>query len=378
MALPELQQASHLINRAERILLLVPEKPSADAFSSMIALYLALADQLAKSADAVSPSHVPPALQFLPGSSQVKMRPQLRPDIVLDIAGPETIADVRQEPLDGGIRLHVTLPEGITITKENLETLVRPLPYDLAIVIGAADLEELGTTFSAHADFFYSTPIINIDHRATNEHFGTVNIVDITAGSTAEVTHELITSLPEAHLNPDIATVLYAGIVAATESFQKPSTTPRSLQLAAQLMELKADKDSVIQHLIKTKPLPLLKLAGRTYARLRHDELSQLFWSILRPIDFQESGATPDDIPEVTKELTNNIAGFNAAFLLYQHDSGFDLYLRLGKGLRKRSQEIQESLSAQKENGALRLRITADSLETAEQQALEKIRTILP
>lgn len=385
MALPELQQAASLIQRAGRILLLVPDKPSADAFASMLALYLALAARGQAKVDAVSPAHVPRPLQFLPASSQIQMRPQLKPDVVLDIASSQAIEEVHQEQLQGGVRLHITFAEGAQLTKEQLETFIRPLPYDLAIIFGAADLEELGATFSNHTDFFYNTPIINIDHRATNEHFGTVNMVDITAASIAEVTHDLIASLPagqaglpDSSLTPDIATALYAGIVAATDSFQKPSTTPNSFQLAARLMEYKADRSAVIQHLVKTKPLPLLKLLGRLYARLRYDEGGQLFWSILRPLDFTESGATPLDIPEAMRELTNNIAGFNAAFGLYEHNGQYDMYLLIGRGLAKRRAEIQATLGAQKSNGALRLNLIAPSLEEAERQALEKIRSILP
>lgn len=377
MALPELQQAHTLIEKAHSIALLVPEKSSADAFSSMVALYLALQTKKDGTVDEISPSHVPKNLQFLPGSSQVKTQPQKKPDVVLDIAGPQEISHIRPEKVNGGIRLHITFGEGVKITKDQLETIVRPLPYDLAIILGASDLEDLGTVFTSHADFFYNTPIINIDHRADNEHFGTVNIVDITASSVAEVTHELILHLVK-KIDPAIATALYAGIIAGTDSFQKPSTTPTSFQVAAQLMEAEADREVVIQNLVKTKPLHLLKLVGRIYARLRYDENIRLFWSIIRPIDFQESNAGIGDISDAMKELANNIADFNAAYLLYEHQQNYELYLLLGKGLRKRRDEIQTQLSATRDNGTLKVSLTASTLGEAEEKALEKIRSILP
>lgn len=375
MALPELEQVSTLLSRASTVLLMVPAKPSADAFASMVSLFLSL-EALHKAADEVSPSHVPAALQFLPGSSQVRQRPISRPEIILDIAGPEKISEVRPESLRGGIRLHLTLPEGTIITKDQLETSVRPLPYDLVFVFGAADLEELGSTFTTHTDFFYNTPIINIDHQADNEHFGTVNLVDITKGSVAEVTYEIIQHLLPA-LTPDIATALYAGVIAGTDSFQKPSTTPTSFKSAAELMELKADREAVIQHLVKTKPLPLLKLTGRIYARLRYDENNRIFWSIVRPVDFQESGATEATLSDALKELANNIADFTVAYIIDDHQPQYELYLLLGKGLRKRRAEIQEVLQAQRDNGTLKFSLHAHSLAAAEESAAQKIRTIL-
>jgi nanoRNase/pAp phosphatase (c-di-AMP/oligoRNAs hydrolase) len=377
MALPELQQAQSIIDRAGSILLVVPEKTSTDAFASMVALWLALQPKKAGRVDEVSPSHVPKTVQFLPGSSQVTMRPQLKPAVIVDIAGPETIGEVRQERLSGGVRLHIMLGEGVAINKDQVETSIRALPYDAAVVCGASDLEQLGTLFTAHADFFYNTPIINIDHRADNEHFGTVNLVDITASSVAEVTYELIMRLTQT-INAPIATALYAGIIAGTEAFQKPSTTPSSFKVAAELIEHKADREAVIQHLVKTKPLSLLKLVGRIYARLHFEESVRVFWSILRPVDFQESGATTDDIAEAVRELTNNIADFNVVYLLHEQQQHYTLYVLLGKGLKKRRDEIQTALEAKRENSLLISSLPATTLQEAEAKAAERIRGILP
>ncbi len=379
MSLPEIQQASSVINKASSLLVIVPEKPSSDAFASMVALYVSLLENYEGDIDAVSPSHVPRHLQFLPGSSQVAMQPKIEPQVVLDIAGPSKIVNIRQEQLTGGVRLHVAFEKSTEILKENIETHVRALPYDAIIVLGATDLEELGDVFTDNADFFYNTPIINIDHKASNEHFGTINLVDITSSSVAEITHELIASLNNTQIEPNIATALYAGIVAATGSFQKPSTTPNAFHLAAGLLDKGADKETVITHLVKTKPLHILKLAGRIYARLRHDEYGHLFWSLLRPLDFNESNASIEDIAEVMHELDSNISDYNAAFLIYEDKpQHYTTYLLLGKGLMKRKQEIQSSLSAQKQNGALLLSTSAPSFEVAEEKILEQIRGILP
>ncbi len=379
MNLPETKQVAILLTKSSTILLLVPEKYSIDAFSSMLALSLALSKEEGKEIHAVSPLHVPEELQFLPGSSQVRVTPQIRPGIIIDIAGMAQFSDVRHQELKGGTRIHIFLQEGAEITADLVETHIRQLPYDCVVIFGASDLAEIGDLFTNHADFFYNTPIINIDNKPTNEHFGTINVVDITASSIAEVTHELIVALKPEHVDADVATSLYAGIVSATESFQKPSTTPHTFQISAELMDKDARTDIVIQQLVKTKPLPLLKLAGRTYARLRHDEHGQLFWSILRELDCQESAAKQSDIPAVMRELTNNISGYNAAFILFEDSAKqYIVYLALGKGLTKRNREIEEQLVARKENGLLVFSLPSISLTDAEQKAIEQVRNILP
>ncbi len=379
MSIPETKQVAALLTKSSPVLLLVPEKHSIDAFSSMMALSLALSKEPGKEVHAVSPLHVPQELQFLPGSSQVKTKPQMRPAIIIDIAGAARLAEVRPQELQGGTRIHLMLHEGTEITADLVETHVRQLPYDCVVIFGASDVAEVGDLFTNHADFFYNTPIINIDNKPTNEHFGTINVVDITASSISEITHELILTLNAEYIDADIATSLYAGIVSATESFQKPSTTPHAFQLSAELMDKDARTDTVIQQLVKTKPLPLLKLAGRTYARLRNDEHGQLFWSILRELDCKESAASQADIPAVMRELTNNISGYNAAFILFENaEKQYGVYLSLGKGLMKRNKEIQEQLVAKKENGVLMFSVPAISLTEAEQKAVQQVRSILP
>lgn len=378
MALPELQQAAKLVRGAERILLTVARQPSEDALASMMAMYMALQSSKEKGVDEVSSSHVPTSLQFLGGSSQVRTDANMQPEITVDIAGPVSIEAVRSVPLQGGVRLHISLPDKTSVSKSNIETTVRDMPYELILTFGTSDLETLGSLFFDHTDFFYNTPTINIDHRASNEHYGTVNLVDITAGSVAEVTYELITNLVSPKIDEAVATALYAGIVAGTGSFQKPSTTPRSFQVAARLMEANANREEVIQHLVKTKPLPLLKLTGRLYARLRYHKELNLFWSIVRPIDFTESGASVDDIPSAIEELSNNVAGFNVAFILHETpEHQFHAYLLLGKGLHQRRQEIQQQLAARRENNLLRLTLSTPTLEEAENATLEQIAAIV-
>ena len=127
------------------------------------------------------------------------------------------------------------------------------------------------------------------------------------------------------------------------------------------------------------------------YARLRYENQVKLYWTSLETNDFLNSHSGPHEIPAVMKELTNNIAGFNAAFLLYEdyhqttepparrpRSDQYHIYLILGHGLKSRQSEIQSTLTATKQNGALTLTITAPSLEAAENIAHDKIKQILP
>ena len=48
-----------------------------------------------------------------------------------------------------------------------------------------------GETYHNNTGFFNKTPIINIDHKSENEQFGNINLIDITASTTAEIIFSL-------------------------------------------------------------------------------------------------------------------------------------------------------------------------------------------
>ena len=86
-----------------------------------------------------------------------------------------------------------------------------------------------------------------------------------------------------------------------------------------------------------------------------------------------------EDLPRAMYELADNISGFKAAFVLNQEDNqSYTVHLLLGKGLSNRRRDIQEQLGASRDNGLLTLAFNAPTLEEAEQEALERVGSILP
>jgi hypothetical protein len=73
--------------------------------------------------------------------------------------------------------------------------------------------------------------LVNIDHHASNDNFGTANLVDVTAAASAELVSRVIDALGIAW-TPDMATAALVGIMTDTGSFQFPSTDARALDRA--------------------------------------------------------------------------------------------------------------------------------------------------
>jgi len=194
--------------------------------------------------------------------------------------------------------------------------------YDLIITLGAQTLDDLGELYQQNTDLFFTTPKINLDIAAGNEYFGTINLIDVTASSLAEVVTQVIAALEEAVTDEAVATSLLGGIIANTHSFQDPATTPKTLTTASALIAQGARQQEIIKNLYKTKDFALLKLWGRALARIKTVPEVSLLYSMLTRSDFEKTGEDSDRLTLVLRELLENVAGFQAVALLGEQETG--------------------------------------------------------
>jgi len=88
-----------------------------------------------------------------------------------------------------------------------------------------------------------------------------------------------------------LAALLMAGIVMDTATFAHPNTTPRTLAVAAALVEAGAPLSDISRRLYRTKPDEQLRLFGRVLARLETSPDGRVVWSTLQLADFEAAGA---------------------------------------------------------------------------------------
>lgn len=114
--------------------------------------------------------------------------------------------------------------------------------------------------------------IIKIDHHPNNDAYGDILWVDPSASSTSEMIYELFLTGHVAGLkmNEQIARLIYAGIVGDTGRFLFPSTTIKTFQYAAQLIEYPFDRQAVYDGLYNVSH-PIAKLRGHI---LQHHTLT--------------------------------------------------------------------------------------------------------
>ena len=122
--------------------------------------------------------------------------------------------------------------------------------------------------------------VVNVDHHHDNSRFGDVNLIVADASSTAEIVRDVLRELDVA-LTPEIAEALYVGLVTDTGRFQYTNTTPKSLRLAAELVEAGADVHGIFQHVYETVQFAKLKLLARALDRAQLFEGGRLVVSYL-------------------------------------------------------------------------------------------------
>jgi phosphoesterase RecJ-like protein len=132
---------------------------------------------------------------------------------------------------------------------------------------------------------------INIDHHHDNPRFGDVNLIVEDASSTAEVLADVFRELG-VELTPEIAEALYVALVTDTGRFQYANTSPKTLRLAADLVEAGADVHRVFQGVYENVQFAKLKLMARALESARVLEGGEIVVSQLLRSDFEAVGAT--------------------------------------------------------------------------------------
>jgi nanoRNase/pAp phosphatase (c-di-AMP/oligoRNAs hydrolase) len=226
------------------------------------------------------------------------------------------IANVRSEEKDSKLNIFIT-PEKGTVNPRDFSFVLAKFKYDLIIVLDCADLLKLGKLYEKNPDLFFEVPVVNIDHKSSNENFGQINLVDVTASSCSEILANFLENINTVPIDKTIADCLLTGIISATDSFQQKNTTPRSLLTAAALMDKGADQQEIIRWLYKTQPLSVLKLWGRAMAKLKLDEKSHLIWSELSLDDFVQSRSAQSDIIQILDKLAENYSEGKIFMLIY-------------------------------------------------------------
>lgn len=316
MALTSKQQIQEMIKKCSCPLILIPQNPDGDALGGALALFLLL-QKKGKNPEISCSTAIPEKFLFFPSQESIKhnISNERLYKISINIQ-EDDIKELSYEQAKDALSIFLTTKTD-TLSNDSINLDQSKFKYDLIITVGSPDLESIGRVYFDNTELFFQTPIINIDHHASNEFFGTVNFVEVTFPSTAEVIADLMENIFSESLDDRIATLLLAGIIAETNNFQNPNISPKTFILAASLLSAGANQEEIVKQFYKTKPLPVLKLIGQIINNLNFDPHFSLAWAPLSKEDFEKNESNPADIDMAINELVNNSKDIDSLLISY-------------------------------------------------------------
>jgi phosphoesterase RecJ-like protein len=234
-----IRQIADAIRARQTFVICSHARPDGDAIGSSLAMAFAL-EHLGKHVTVVSRDPVPAPLQPFPGTSRI-------------------------------------------IVTDRVEQA-----YDAAIVMECSALERTGVT-GLDRSF-----VINIDHHQGNTLYGAVNWFDAGAAACAEMVFDVIVALG-VPVSRDIATHLYVGILTDTGSFHYSAISPKTFDIARQLMEAGVDPTSVARTVFDSNTLGRLKLFGAVLSGIELEHDGRLAVMRVDHAMTAEAGGTYDD-----------------------------------------------------------------------------------
>ena len=252
-----------------------------------------------------------------------------------------------------------------------LDRLQRKTPDDAAertlVAVDCANESRLGPD----AEVLQIAPkVIDIDHHHDNTRFGDVNLIDPTASSTGELLRDVFRKLG-VKLTPPIAEALYIALVTDTGRFQYTNTTPKSLRLAAELVEAGADLHRIFQGVYETVQFAKLKLLARALERAQIYEGGRLVVSYLLRNDFSEVGAA-EPYSEGIIDFLRAVEGADMAVLIREPPREAGPTRRVS--LRASHDELDVSAIARKSNGGGHRQAAGFSSEASIEEITEFVR----
>lgn len=241
----DFRSVADAIAGAKQIVLACHQGPDGDALGSMLALAIALDRQgrTAVSSWGSDPFSVPKHYAFLPR---------------LELLSP---------------------PESV------------PAAPELMVTFDCGSFERLGL-LEPHGRA--AKDLVVVDHHVSNDHFGTINLIDGDVAASAILCYKLIRAMG-VELDRDIATCLYTGVLTDTGSFKYRNTTPEVHEIAADLLAHGVSHDEISRIVYDTHPVGFLKLLSVVLARAEVIPDASMIWTWFTQADLEEASIEPED-----------------------------------------------------------------------------------
>jgi bifunctional oligoribonuclease and PAP phosphatase NrnA len=154
------------------------------------------------------------------------------------------------------------------------------------------------------------SPIINIDHHASNTKYGDYIYIEPNRASCGEIIFDL---LQQARMpfTKDAAKCLFVAISTDTGSFQYPSVTPATFRTAAALLDQGLDLGELSRQTYESYPPRRLRLLREVLQSAKFDSEDRIGYFWIDQNSYERSGAKPED----TEGLIDHIRSIHSVWV---------------------------------------------------------------
>jgi phosphoesterase RecJ-like protein len=161
---------------------------------------------------------------------------------------------------------------------------------DVVVAVDAGSLARLGMDTS----YYEGKTLLNIDHHASNRHYGDVNLVDARYCATGAMVYDLLPHLGVS-LNDAIAAAIYAAVLTDTASFRLSSVTADVHRMVASLIDAGADVDIAAQAIYQSHKKERFDLLREALKNLKLCHQGKTAWMSIDGKTYQHYGMTAED-----------------------------------------------------------------------------------
>ena len=187
---------------------------------------------------------------------------------------------------------------------------------DYIVAVDVADPQLLG---GLRERYEFATDL-GIDHHGSNTEWTRESLVDASAAAACELIAQVLRALAVPP-NREMANCLYTGLCTDTGCFRYSNTTPRTLRLAAELMEAGADAAAINMQMFEMKTRSRLAIERLALDGLVYAYDGRVAVMVLSLDMIAAAGATDSDLDGLAP-IPRNIAGVQIGLTIRERRPG--------------------------------------------------------
>ncbi len=185
--------------------------------------------------------------------------------------------------------------------------------YDLFISLDTASIDRLGF----NGPFFENAKrTVCIDHHVSNPGYADFNYIVAEASSASEVLYDL---LEEDLIDKSVALPMYMGIAHDSGVFRFQTTTPKTMRIAAKMMEYDINVNEILEETFYRKSYNQMMVTAKIQSQAKLILGGKVIYGWCTMEMMNEYGVTKNDLDAVVASI-RNVDGVEVAMFIYQLD----------------------------------------------------------